>query len=256
MGFYAPRVLVGDARQHGVRTLPVHVNRSLAACSIEEGAIRLGYTYIDGLGDAAIERILASRAERPFLGLADFCRRTRLPRRLVERTILAKGMEEWEPDARRLLWELGGLRYQEEALPLEYTAAAPLDLEPMTAEEELLAEYSATGLSAEGHLMETYREQMERLGAITSKDLAHTSLGETVQVAGLVVVRQAPPTAKGFVFLTVEDEFGLMNVIVRPDVFQLHRSAWATGQILMVEGKVERFLTQINVMATQVWQLR
>lgn len=256
MGFYAPRVLVGDARQHGVRTLPVHVNRSLAACSIEEGAIRLGYTYIDGLGDAAIERILASRAERPFLGLADFCRRTRLPRRLVERTILAKGMEEWEPDARRLLWELGGLRYQEEALPLEYTAAAPLDLEPMTAEEELLAEYSATGLSAEGHLMETYREQMERLGAITSKDLAHTSLGEAVQVAGLVVVRQAPPTAKGFVFLTLEDEFGLMNVIVRPDVFQLHRSAWATGQILMVEGKVERFLTQINVMATQVWQLR
>ncbi len=256
MGFYQPRVLVRDARQHGVRTLPVHVNRSLAECTLEDGTIRLGYNYIDGLGDVAIDRVLASRAEHPFAGLADFCERTRLPRRLAERIVLAKGFAAMEPDLRHLLWELGGLRYQEQALPLQYVAAEPVDLEPMTAEEELMAEYDATGLSAEGHLMETWRDQMARMGAITSQDLTGTATGEKVQVAGLVVIRQAPPTAKGFVFLTLEDEFGLLNVIVRPDVFQLQRSAWATGRILLVEGHIERFGSQINVMATQVWQLR
>jgi len=256
MGFYAPRVLVGDARQHGVRTLPVHVHRSLAECTLEDGAIRLGLNYVDGLGEAAIDRLLAAREERPFQDLADFCRRTRLPRRLVERVILAKGMECWERDTRRLLWVLGAMRYEAEALPMEYVPAEPQGIEPMTPEEELLAEYGATGLSAEGHLMEAFRERMARLGAVTSRDLAHAAPGEAVSVAGMVVIRQAPPTAKGFVFLTLEDEFGLMNIIVRPDVFQLQRGTWATGRILVVQGHVERFGHQINVMATQAWGLR
>ena len=256
MGFYAPRVLVGDARKHGVMTLPVHVNRSLAECSLEGDAIRLGLQYVDGLGETAIDRFLAAREESPFRDLADLCRRTRLPRRLVERIILARGMECWEMDQRRLLWTLGGLRYEAETLPLEYVPAAPDGLEPMTEEEALLAEYGATGLAAEGHLMEAYRERMDRLGVVTSQDLAHAAPGEAVSVAGMVVIRQAPPTAKGFVFLTLEDEFGLMNVIVRPDVFALQRGTWATGRILVVQGHVERFGHQINVMATQAWQLR
>jgi len=256
MGFYQPRVLVRDARRRGVRTLPVHVNRSLAECALEGDAIRLGYNYVDGLGDAAIDRVLSARAERPFAGLSDFCERTRLPRRLVERIVLARGFAEMQPNPRRLLWELGGLRYQEEALPFRYIPTEASDLEPMTAEEELLAEYDATGLSADGHIMAIWRDQMDRLGAITSRDLASAEAGEQVRVAGLVVIRQAPPTAKGFVFLTLEDEFGLLNVIVRPDVFDMQRSAWATGRILMVEGRVERYARQINVMATQVWPLR
>jgi len=256
MGFYQPRVLVRDARRRGVRTLPVHVNRSLAECALEGDAIRLGYNYVDGLGDAAIDRVLSARAERPFAGLSDFCERTRLPRRLVERVVLARGFAEMQPNPRRLLWELGGLRYQEEALPFRYIPTEASDLEPMTAEEELLAEYDATGLSADGHIMAIWRDQMDRLGAITSRDLASAEAGEQVRVAGLVVIRQAPPTAKGFVFLTLEDEFGLLNVIVRPDVFDMQRSAWATGRILMVEGRVERYARQINVMATQVWPLR
>lgn len=256
MGFYAPRVLVGDARKHGVMTLPVHVNRSLAECSLEGDAIRLGLQYVDGLGEAAIERLLGAREEAPFRDLADLCRRTRLPRRLVERIILARGMECWEMDQRRLLWTLGGLRYGAETLPLAYIPAPPEGLEPMTEEEALLAEYGATGLAAEGHLMEAYRERMDRLGVVTSRDLGRAAPGEAVSVAGMVVIRQAPPTAKGFVFLTLEDEYGLLNVIVRPDVFALQRGTWATGRILVVQGHVERFGHQINVMATQAWQLR
>jgi len=255
MGFYAPRVLVGDARQHGVRVLGVHVNRSAEQCTIEDGAIRLGLEYVDGLGEAAIERLLDARDAHPFRGLADLCRRTRLPRRAVENLILAGGLSCWEPERRKLLWELGQLRYQEDGLPLEYPVSR-FDLEPMTAEEALAAEFSVTGLVAEGHLMEPYRPQVRRLGAITSEELRSAEPGQEVTVAGLVAVRQAPPTAKGFVFLTLEDEYGLMNIIVRPQVFDAQRTTWSTGLILMVQGVVEQFQNQINVMANQAWQMR
>jgi len=248
MGFYPPRVLVGDARRHGVRVLPVHANKSLAKCTLEEGAIRLGLEYVDGLGEAAIARVLRARQAGDFAGLADFCRRTRLPRTLVENLILAGGMDEWNPDRRALLWELGRLRYHEEELPL----ALPADgvaLEPMTRDESLIAEYGITGLSANGHLVELYREQLDSAGVLTSRDLERAPEGSRVRVGGMVVVRQAPPTAKGVVFLTLEDEWGLINVIVRPDVFQAQRGTWTDSLVLVVEGIVQRADGAPNVLA-------
>jgi len=256
MGFYAPRVLVGDARRHGVSVRPVHVNRSGAECSIEDGAIRLGLTYVNGLGDAAIERILTVRKDRAYDSLIDFCRRTRLPRRLVENLILAGAMEEWGQDRRRLLWQLGRLRYQTDELPIDIAEMRESSLEPMTDDERLMAEYSATGLSAEGHVMELFRPRMKRLGFITSRGLFDVSPGDQVSVAGAVVIRQAPPTAKGFVFLTLEDEYGLLNIIVNPRVFETQRATWSTGVVLAVQGRVERLDQQINVMARQAWRIR
>lgn len=248
MGFYPPRVLIGDARRHGVRVLPVHVNRSADRCTVEGGAIRLGLVYVGGLGEAAIARVLQARREGAFATLADFCRRTRLPRKLVENLILAGGMDEWNPDRRALLWELGRLRYREEELPMPL-AADGVALEPMTRAEDMLAEYGITGLSAEGHLMELFRERLSGAGVLTSRDLERMPEGSRVRVAGMVVVRQAPPTAKGFVFLTLEDEWGLINVIVRPDVFQAHRAVWADSLVLVVDGTVQRSDGAVNVLA-------
>lgn len=261
MGFYAPRVLVGDARRHGVAILPVDANRSQAACTLEPGAdgapaIRLGLQYVDGLGEAGAERVVAARPERGYADLADLCRRTRLPRQLVERIILAGGLDTWAQkcagDRRGLIWELGRHRYQEEALPLP-PAPDGVSLDPMTYAEELAYEYGVTGVSANGHLMELFRERLEQEGIGTSRELAAARNGQWVRVGGLVVVRQQPPTAKGFAFFTLEDEWGLMNVIVRPQVFQARREVWVGARVLAVQGPVERAHGQVNLMAEGVW---
>ncbi len=248
MGFYPPRVLIGDARRHGVKVLPVDVNRSEGKCVVEGGAVRLGLEYVNGMGAAAIARVIQAREEGEFAGLADFCRRTRLPRGLVENLILAGGMDEWNADRRAMLWELGRLRYREEELPMVLPADGVM-LAPMPRAEGVLAEYGATGLSANGHLMEVCRERLDAAGVLTSRDLGRAREGSRVRVAGMVVVRQAPPTAKGFVFLTLEDEWGLINVIVRPDVFAAHREVWTGSLVLVVEGTVQRAAGAVNVVA-------
>jgi len=254
MGFYAPRVLVRDARRHGVMVVPVHVNKSQDRCTLEGGAIRLGFQYVDGMGEAGIARILEAREAGPYLRLKDFCRRTRLPRRTIENLILAGGMDDWDRDRRRLIWQLGKLRYREAELPF----AIPTDnvrLEPMSLAENLMGEYGATGLSAEGHLMELFRKELESLGVTTSQELGQGASGERVRIAGMVVVRQAPPMAKGFVFLTLEDEWGLMNVIVKPNVFEAQRSTWSIDPVLMVEGRLERANGHTNILASQAWKV-
>ena len=255
MGFYAPRVVVTDARRHGVRVLPVHVNRSLERCTVEGKAIRLGFEYVDGFGEAIVARVLDARREEEYLSLADFCRQTRLPRRLVENLILAGGMDDWNPDRRRLIWELGRLRYKEEELPLSLPSDQ-VDLEPMTYSEALVGEYGVTGVATEGHLMEMFREEMNRQQVQKSQDLERIAQGRKVKIAGMVVIRQAPPTAKGFVFLTLEDEWGMMNVIVNPRVFQNYRSVWVNSLVLMVQGKLQREKGHIDILAEKVWRVR
>jgi error-prone DNA polymerase len=122
-------------------------------------------------------------------------------------------------------------------------------LEPMSEEEAMLQEYGATGLAAGGQMMELYRAELAAQGVVTSAELERVRNGERVKVAGLVVVRQSPGTAKGFVFLTLEDETGLINLIVRPDVFQAGRALWARSLILIAEGRVQRAHGRVDVLA-------
>ena len=255
MGFYSPRVVLGDARRHGVEVLPVSINMSLEECTVEGGMLRLGLEYVDGLGESAIERILEARDGRVFTELEDFCHATRLPRRSIENLILAGAMAEWERHRRELIWQLGRLRYREKELPLS-VPGDKVTLDPMTCAEELTAEYSILGFSASGHLMELLREQMDDLGVSTSQDLERIPPGTVVKVAGLVAIRQAPRTAKGHVFYTLEDEKGLVNVIVRPNTFQAQRATWAKSVILMVQGQLERSNEHISILADRAWKVR
>jgi len=123
------------------------------------------------------------------------------------------------------------------------------DLAPMDAAQRLVEEYAITGLATEMHLMALYRERLEGRGVLSSRELESVRDGRRVRVAGMVAVRQAPPTAKGFVFLTLEDEWGLMNVIVAPRLFKGQREVWAEGLVLTVTGRVERGDGQVNVKA-------
>jgi error-prone DNA polymerase len=255
MGFYAPRVLIGDAGRHGVRVLSVHINRSAAACLMEQGAIRLGLEYVAGLGEEAAERLTSVRPAKGFQDLRDLCRRSKLPRKLVENLILAGALADWDADKRRLLWELGQTRYEEETLPVD-PPPDEVTLEPMGTDEELIYELAVTGVSTQGHIMELYRERLQRGGVLNSQQLRTAREGQTVRVAGLVAVRQMPATAKGFVFFTLEDEWGLMNIIVRPDVFARQREVYVGARVLAVEGGVQKAHGQINVLAEKAWKVR
>jgi error-prone DNA polymerase len=239
MGFWSPAVVVNDAKRHGVRILPMDINRSQAKCVVEDDGIRLGFGYVEGLGQASLARLEEARRAGNFTGLSDFCRRTKLPRRVVESLILVGAMDGWRTPRRKLLWELGKLRYHEEELDLVLPDDG-VELTPLSWAEEMRAEYGILGLSTGDHIMALYRPWLKKMSILSSLDLKDRKDKEKVKVAGLVVVRQAPPTAKGHVFITLEDEYGLVNVIVRPGVYQRLRHCLRNAPLIAVEGVLQK----------------
>jgi len=251
MGFWSAAVLVGDARRHGVRVLSVDIAHSGARCTVEGETIRLGLNYVTGLGEAGIRRILAARAKRPFTGLTDFCRRTRLPRRVVEDLIRVGAMEGWGVSRRKLLWDLGTLRYREEELDLVFPDES-VTWVPFTPAERVTAEYAVLGLSTGEHLMALCRPYLAEQGVLSTAEVRNCVEGERVKVAGLVAVHQVPPTAKGMRFLTLEDEEGLVDVVVTPRVYEHYRQELNEAVVLVVEGVVEGRGAVVSVRATDV----
>jgi error-prone DNA polymerase len=248
MGFWSPAVLVGDARRHGITVRPVDIVASQDKCCVEQKAIRLGFNYVKGFGEASLARLMAARRAAPFVDLAHFCRCSRLPRRLVENLILAGAFDRWGLPRRQLLWQLGQIHYQAE----EFTLVFPdegVDLPPLSALDTLALEHSLLGLSPGEHLLRLYRPALEAQGILGSSALARQPAGQRVRVAGLVVVHQAPPTAKGFHFLTLEDEAGLIDVILRPQIYARQRRLWRNEPLLVVEGLVQRENGLANVLA-------
>jgi error-prone DNA polymerase len=258
MGFWNAAVLVNEVRRQGLAVLPVDIHHSQAACTVEAGGVRLGLALVKGLGEREAARIVAGRDARPFETLPDFCRRTGLSHRLVEHLIMAGTLDGWGTPRRHLLWELGALPPQEDGLDLVFTPE-PVSLPPLTTAELALAEQALLGLSPGDHIMTFYRAALGRAGIRGSRALAGCGDGEKAQVAGLLVVHQAPPTAKGFRFLTLEDEDGLMNVVVRPSVVaQLqgrpsgHGSGPADAALLLVAGVVQRDEGVIHLLAERI----
>jgi error-prone DNA polymerase len=243
MGFYPPEVIVNDARRHGVPALHPDVNRSQSVCTLEDRdpstAVRLGLHYVHGLGEAWQTRIVERRGGRPFQDLWDFCRRTRLPRSVVENLIRAGVMDGFDRTRRDLLWELGGLTYREEGLDVE-VPVEPVTLPTLSRAERLGWEYELLGMTPGDHVMGLYREWLRARGVLSSGELAARRDGQVVRVAGRVVVRQRPPSAKGMVFITVEDEEGLVNLVVRPGVYERHRDALRDAPLLLAEGRLQR----------------
>ncbi len=248
LGFYPPEVLIGDARRHGVSVLPPNINDSQEACTLEgDGpmrSVRLGLRYLHGLGEAWQARIVERREDRPFRNLRDFCRRTRPPRPIVENLIRAGAMDGFDAaqgtTRRGLLWELGTFDYHEdETLDLEMPVQ-PAALPVLGEAERVAWEHELLGMTPGGHVMDLYRENLRVRGVLSSGELRWKRNGEVVQLAGFAVVRQRPPTAKGFLFITLEDEEGLMNLIVRPDVYERYRDALRNAPLLTVRGRVQR----------------
>jgi error-prone DNA polymerase len=255
MGFYPPKVLVGDAQRHGVPILQPDVNHSQTNCTLERTssslATRLGLCYVHGLGEAGQTRIVERRGNSMFQDLRDFCQRAALSKPIVENLIRAGAMGSLygkRGNARRnLLWELGGLAYEEEGLdiqvPIEQVALPTLELA-----ERLAWEYELLGLAPGDHVMDLYRESLHRWGVLSSGELEQRRDGQKVRVGGLVVVRQRPPTAKGHVFVTLEDEEGLINLIIRPGIFDRYRDALRNAPLIWAEGRLQREGRAISVL--------
>jgi error-prone DNA polymerase len=260
MGFYAPDVLVGDARRHGVPILSPDVNRSQERCILEETqggelAVRLGLGYVHGLGEAWQARLVQRRGGRPFKDIGDFCRRTHLPRPLVENLIRAGGLDGLGRARRELLWELGGLVYTEEGFALEVPVEMVV-LPSLGRAERMGWEYELLGLAPDAHVMSLYREALNRRGVLSSHELAEGEDGQRVRVAGRVVVRQRPPAAKGFVFITLEDETGLANLVVQPQVYERYRQTLRNASLLLAEGRLQREGTAFSVLVDGAIGLR
>ena len=253
MGFWSPSVLVGDARRRGIQTLPVDIALSSAECSLEGRNIRLGFDYVKGFSTETATQLVQQRIEKPFANLSSLCKRTRLPRRLIEALITAGALDRWG-DRRQLLWQLAKLRYRENELPYPDNETT-IPLQELDSVQKQAFEMQVTGLTTGPHVMAQLRPKLQARGILSSGDLNLCHSGKRVTIAGLLVIRQSPQTARGFSFLTIEDNFGLMNVIVRPQLLPRYRRLLQHERLLEVTGIVERQGAIINIMMLRMHPL-
>jgi error-prone DNA polymerase len=267
MGFYPPSSLVRDAQRRGIEVRPPHVNRSAAGCSIEEGAVRIGLGYIRSIGADEAEAIVACQ---PYVDLGDLARRAPAGSDALEALVAAGACDEWGGDAaghrraapkrRELLWRLGATPRGESAgggarqlaLPIGPTAETP-ELPALTDWERMLADYRHTSVSIGVHPMELLRPHLD--GVLSSAELAGVPHGARVAVAGMAVARQRPSTAKGIVFMLLEDEHGQLNLIVPPPVYEAHRAIVRGEPLILARGRFERVGRNENVLVEAIESL-
>jgi error-prone DNA polymerase len=267
MGFYSPSTLVKDAQLHGLRVKPIDVLRSDWFCTLEpEGdradkrfALRLGLLYARGLRKEVGEALVRARKTRMFASIHDLALRVTELRK-NDLTMLAKiGALNWLGEnihRRDALWQVeyvgrptGPLLSE---MP-EHDEESPLAR--MTVDERLTADFHGTGVTVGPHPMAYHRDALSRMGIVCSADLQNLKDGRRTRIAGCVIARQRPGTAKGFVFLSLEDETGVSNAIVTPAVYELHRQVVTYGKFLLIEGKLQNQENVVSVKADVIRRL-
>lgn len=251
MGFYAPATLVHDARRNGVIVRPPCLAAGDWDSTLEETgdparpAVRIGWSHIRGMGEKARERLREARLQGPFRSIEDVMRRARLGHAEAIHLARAGALEAFQPGRRAAAWE--ALRSAGDILPLAPARRLPFHPAELEGQERIFLDYLATGICVEGHPMEHLRRRLDDAGIASSRTLMDADEGSIVYTAGLVIARQHPATAKGTVFLLLEDEFGYINVIVPPKLYQKHREVVKFSPFLIVEGRFEREESVLNV---------
>ena len=258
MGFYAPAQIVRDAREHGVEVRGVDVDFSDWECTLEPCgrgfALRLGLRQVEGMRAEAAHRIVAAR-DMPFADVADLKERARLDRGTVRRLAAADAMRNMGLDRRQALWQAQGLK-DAPALPIfEHAAAGDEGAEPVVAlpamaqAEHVVADYQTLRLSLKAHPMRFFRRSLKRKGFSCTDELPGMRHGQKVSLAGLVLVRQKPGSAKGVCFITLEDEAGVANLVIWPKLFETWRAIIMSARLLVVKGRVQSDGRVIHVVA-------
>jgi error-prone DNA polymerase len=265
MGFYAPAQLVRNAREHGVEVLPVDVNHSdwdctlevrnsecgiRNGCTVQQSAVcnpqllRLGLRMILGLAETHARTIEVARSAGKFHSLADFARRTGLPQAAVARLADASAFGSLQLERRQALWHALSLEKKSRPMPL-FAAMAESDqhcelLPNMGEQEEVLADYQTCGLSLRSHPIKFQRQRLNEMQVSPAAELSVLPNDRFVRVAGLVLVRQRPGTARGITFVTLEDETGAANLIIRQEIWQRYYQAARTSAALIAHGRLQR----------------
>jgi error-prone DNA polymerase len=256
MGFYHPATLVKDAQRHGTRMLPIDVARSGWKCRWEGGAVRLGLRFVGGLREATGKRIEAEQLIAPFRDADDLARRCGLREDELVRLAYAGALGAFGRTRRGALWQVAKVARPSGPLFTGMATNDPSPLPDMSPREETAADYEATQMTTGPHLVEHLREEFRRKGVLSAAELWKLPHGAFVRAGGAVIVRQRPGTAKGFVFLTLEDETGMCQAIVRPDLFREYRTVIVGSGTLVVEGRLQKLDGTLSVKGERFWRVR
>jgi len=253
MGFYQPAQLIGDARKHGVEVKPVDINYSIWDNKLEVAdadncvektgkycALRLGFRQVKGLRQDDVNILIGSR-KKMYASINDI-RDAAVPEAALEKLADADAFRSIGLDRREALWEVSTKDRPVQMFKGQSAADAAnenISLPPMAASEQVVQDYAATSLSLKAHPVSFIREKLNQLHLQPTAALATLKDGSLVKVAGLVLVRQRPGTAKGICFMTVEDETGFANLVIFPNIFEKYRKEILQSKLIMVEGKVQ-----------------
>ena len=285
MGFYHPATLVKDAQRHGLKMLPMEVTKSDWKCTLEQSdvsdkpPVRLGLRYARGLREAAAQALVRERSLAPFTSIQDLARRVpelrkdelttlaeigalnsvgggKRPMRSTNLATAQHGLPT-EFHRRDALWQVErAVRWSGpllDDLP-EPDKQSPLQI--MDHEERLVADFNGTGMTIGPHPMQYRRAEMKKLGIHRASDLSLIPNGRRLRVGGCVIARQRPGTAKGMMFMSLEDETGIANAIIAPDLLQKNRVLLVSERFLMVEGILQNQDNVIHIRAEKVAPLR
>jgi len=260
MGFYSPATLIHDAGRHRVEVRPPCMRDGQRMCTTEETddparpALRVGWRYVHGIGEKALDALEAAWKLERFTSIEDVVRRASLGRSDALYLARAAAFNAWEPDRRKAGWE--ALRCVSDTLPLAPARPAHHSPRVLDETETIFLDYATTGTSIHGHPMQHLREFLTSRGAKSSADLPSLRGGETIAIAGLVTVRQRPQTAKGTLFLLLEDEFGFINVIVPNTLVEDNAEVVKFAPFIAVQGQFQRDGQVMNVVGRRFRALR
>ncbi|MDP9169018.1 MAG: error-prone DNA polymerase [Acidobacteriota bacterium] len=252
MGFYRPSTLIKDAQRHGLRVLPVDINRSGEICTLEDSHLRMGLNYVRGLRGSSAEAIVG---RQPFASIDDLARRVpELHKDEMEKLAAIGALNSIGARHRRdALWQVSWAARSAGALLRPIPEPAPESpLDQMSLEERLVSDSHGMGMTIGRHPMAYRRAEMDQLRVTPAVALAGIPSGRIVRVAGNVIVRQRPGTASGITFMSLEDETGISNVVIMPDLFTDQRLEILTHPWVVVEGRIQNVDSVIHILAQHV----
>lgn len=258
MGFYAPAQLIYDARRHDVIFRPVDVQHSDWDCTLEAGAegrpeVRLGLRLVSGLPEVHGQSIEAQRRiHGPFQSVDEFAHRAQLPKRSLSLLAQAAALDSLAGHRRQAHWRAIGIEHLPGALAGTSAQEGTLPLAEPTESEAIIADYRSLGLTLKRHPLALLRRKLDRLHVSRAADLRHLPSSKKVRVAGIVTHRQRPETASGVIFMSLEDETGLSNLIVWPSIQAEQRQPVFSAHLMVVQGELQNEMNVIHVIAEKV----
>ena len=256
MGFYTPATLVEDAKRHGVKVLPIDINKSRWDCTLEVitdtvTGVRMGLRYVKGLG--VVERERLESGDSPYPNLATFVRQARLHNKGLHALAEAGAFECFDLNRRDAIWQVRSLsRFVRDSLPLE-PASSQISFASLASDDQVMWDYRSSQHSTRGHPMRGLRHTLRSRGIHEATRIHDCTHGDELDYVGVVICRQRPGTASGVTFFTLEDETGFVNVVVWKQVFDRHAALAKTAALLGVTGKIQKADGVIHLMAKSLW---